>query len=107
MNEDLIFEQARLLLETKVSELRVRGYSRLKRLIDNRETEDVRFGTVIITFSSWAQLNPDGSLSVITEARKARFLRRSRVTALGFYMFTDLEVQHMEDNDLKKHGYGS
>ncbi|MEX2366705.1 MAG: hypothetical protein WD601_08875 [Pseudohongiellaceae bacterium] len=105
MQHEDVFEQARILLDTKLSELKVRGFSRLVLLADREESEHVDFGRILLRFSSRAQVQEDGTLAVLTEARHVRFFRKSDVTALGFYVTRENAVSDMTGDDLERFGY--
>ena len=55
--------------------------------------------------SCWAQSHEDGSLGVIAEARRFRFLGWSQVHARGFFAFQEGRKVEMVKEDLWSHGY--
>lgn len=81
------------------------NYSALSAFADDEKSEPLEVEGVALRFTTWARKEDDGSLGVIAEVRRNRFLGWSQVRANGFFAHPDGRKIEMVEKDLWNHGY--
>jgi len=97
--------QARNRILDDAAVLRKQPTDQLRVLAKTPKKEQLQIQQRPIEITAWAREHGQGTVAVIVEARRLRFLGWSQVTAEGFYKASDGTVTDFREKDYWDHGY--